>query len=394
MRGQIESLLYRGIEAARAHEKARARDIFIHIIELDERNEQAWLWLSSVVETLADKEVCLENVLHINPENTYAGMGLRHVRLQEELRFSPPSVLPRLAGQRTSVEREWGSSEAAVSPPPAVRICPRCEFRNPGWAYLCDRCGANLRQVDVRKAVGTAAQPRGRSFITLLDAWGGVFVFNRVYAFGPEVELASWGRSAAALIMAALFASIWRAAMSFVLWLLTGGGAWRDQIAVNALRAAAQTLPPALLLILMCVPIALLMFVVARLVGGKQGFKTHLHLTAVAFSAWVMLIALLAPLTVLLPFILGGTAHFDLPFDVVSVAISVAVSATGPIWLIQAVRTAQQLSFTRAIGATLLIAVLTALLLVGLDALTGGGFADFLGGLVVAPFLPLPNLEA
>jgi hypothetical protein len=394
LRGQIESLLDKGIEAARAGEKARARDILIHVIELDQSNEQAWLWLSSVADTLADKAVCLENVLLINAENTYAAMGLRHVRQQLELQFSPPSTLPRLAGQRTSAERAWGTPTAPVSPPPAVRICPRCDFHNPGWAYLCDRCGTNLRRVDARAAVRPAPHSRRPSSITLLEAWSGAFVFSRVHAFQPEVELASWGRSLASLVMAALFASVWRAVMSFMLWLLTGDGVWRNQIAINALRAVAQTLPSALLLTLACVPVALLTFIAARLVGGKQGFKTHLHLTAVAFSAWIVLTALLAPLTVLLPLIVGGTTHFGLPFDVVTILVSVAVSATGPIWLTQAVRTAQDLSFARAIVATLLVAALTAILVVGLNTLTGGGFADFLSKLVAAPFLPLPNLEA
>ena len=46
-------------------------------IELDDHDEQAWLWLSSVVESPADKRVCLENVLAINPDNRAAQKGLR-----------------------------------------------------------------------------------------------------------------------------------------------------------------------------------------------------------------------------------------------------------------------------------------------------------------------------
>jgi hypothetical protein len=64
MMGQIESLLEKGIEAARDNEKKRAQDILTHVIELDQYNEKAWLWLSSVVSMPADKAVCLENAAY------------------------------------------------------------------------------------------------------------------------------------------------------------------------------------------------------------------------------------------------------------------------------------------------------------------------------------------
>jgi ribosomal protein L40E len=188
MAGQIESLLQKGIEAAQSKEKKRARDILTHVIELDQYNEKAWLWLSSVVDTTADKEVCLENALLINPDNTYAAMGLQHIRQQNEP--SPLSVLPRLAGERTPEEQQWVGTKP-VAPPPNVRVCPRCKYQNPGWAYLCDRCGTNLRQENLKEVIREASKPRGRQLFTLIEAWGGAFVFNGAYAFRPEVEIAS-----------------------------------------------------------------------------------------------------------------------------------------------------------------------------------------------------------
>jgi len=389
VKGQIESLLERGIEAARVDENKRARDFFLHIIELDQRNERAWLWLSSVVETPVDREICLENVLLINPDNTYAAMGLRHLR--QKLSDEPTSyssVLPRLATHKSGAKRKRGASTAEASPPPAERVCSKCGFRNPGWAYLCDRCGANLRRVDLHDAL----EPRGSGFFTLIEAWFGAFTFNRVWAFKPELELASWGRSLAALVLAALFTAAWRAAMSLLLWKLTSDGQWETQIGVNALQGAVQTLPPALLLALACVPIALLTWIVALLVGGQQDFQTHFHLTAVAFSAWIVLTALLTPLTLLTPYVLRGDPQFGLPFDVVTKIVAIVVSTAGPMWLIQAVRTAQDLSFVRAILTTLLVALLSAALFFSLELLTGGAFADLLSKLVVSPFLPLPDL--
>jgi len=392
MTGQIESLLDKGIEAARGYEHKRARDLLLHVIEIDQANEKAWLWLSSVVETPNDKQVCLENVLLINPDNTYAAMGLQHLRQQPETDLSPPSVLPRLGGTTSSVDETWGGEADQATPPPAVRICARCGFRNPGWAYLCDNCGANLRQMNIKETVREASQARGRGFVTLLQAWGGAFIFDRVYAFRPEIAIASIGRTTAALTTAAIFASIWRAVMSFVLWLLSTEREWDREILINAIETTLRTLPAALLLASASVPIALLTWGVARLAGGKQGFKAHLHLTAVAFSAWIILVAVLAPLTIVIPYLVGGDTGFDVPFDIITSLVSLAISSTAALWLMHAIRTAQDFSIKGALGTALLVTAASAAIFFIVDLATGGAFARFLSELVARPFLPLPNL--
>jgi ribosomal protein L40E len=388
MRGQIESLLERGIEAAKAGEERRARDIFIHVIELDQRNEKAWLWLSSVVETTADRIVCLENVLTVNPDNTYAAAGLQRLRGQPLDSMAPRSLLPRLGGPR---EPDQVARKAATVPPAptADRVCPRCGLRNPGWAYLCDRCGADLRPVDVREALGLGSRPRGRSFVTLVAAWAAALTLHRRWAFLPEVELASWGRSLAALMMAPLLASACRALTTVALRLWAGGGRPGIQIATIALRCAAATLKPALLLALAYVPVALLTWVGARLVGDRQQFKTHAHLIAVAFSAWVVLIALLASLTTFLPHLLDRR-RFDLLLSETPVLIGVVAGLMGMTWLTQAVRTAHRLPAARAFLATLLAMALGAVLLVGL-ILTGSEWASDLLDMLAPFFLPWPG---
>jgi ribosomal protein L40E len=391
MRGQIESLLERGIKAARAGEERRARDILIHVIELDQRNEKAWLWLSSVVETTADRIMCLENVLTVNPDNTYAAAGLQRLREQPLDSTAPRSLLPRLGGPR---EPDQVARKAAAVPPAptADRVCPRCGLRNPGWAYLCDRCGADLRPVDVREALGLGSRPRGRSFVTLVAAWAAAFTLHRRWAFLPEVELASWGRSLAALVMAVLCTSACRALTTVALRLWVGGGRPGIQIATVALRCAAATLKPALLLALAYVPVALLAWVGAWLVGGRQRFKTHVHLTAVAFSAWVVLIALLASLATFLPHLLDRR-RFDLLLSATPVLLGVVVGLMGVTWLTQAVRTAYRLPATRAFLVTLLVTALGGAFVFGLDLFGGERFAGFLGTLALL-FLPWPGCGA
>jgi Flp pilus assembly protein TadD len=70
-------LLQQGITLARAGRREEARNILLQIVELDERNESAWLWLSGVVDSEEDRAIALENVLAINPNNEWAKRGLQ-----------------------------------------------------------------------------------------------------------------------------------------------------------------------------------------------------------------------------------------------------------------------------------------------------------------------------
>ena len=70
-------LLQQGIALAKAGRHEEARNILLQVVELDERNEPAWLWLSGVVDSDDDKAIALENVLAINPDNEWAKRGLQ-----------------------------------------------------------------------------------------------------------------------------------------------------------------------------------------------------------------------------------------------------------------------------------------------------------------------------
>ena len=105
-------LLQQGIAAARAGKREEARALLMQVVEGDERNEQAWLWLAGVVDTPEDIRTCLQNVLDLNPANQQAQQGLAWVEKRygppvpsHELSFPPPLSPP---------ERE------APSPPPPL----------------------------------------------------------------------------------------------------------------------------------------------------------------------------------------------------------------------------------------------------------------------------------
>jgi tetratricopeptide (TPR) repeat protein len=86
-------LLQQGIIAARAGKREEARALLMQVVEADERNEQAWLWLAGVVDAPEDIRTCLQNVLDLNPSNEQAQQGLAWV----DKRYGPPAPAPELA---------------------------------------------------------------------------------------------------------------------------------------------------------------------------------------------------------------------------------------------------------------------------------------------------------
>jgi endonuclease YncB( thermonuclease family) len=68
--------LNQAIEAIKRGDKKTGRALLADIIQADWENETAWLWMSSVVDSDAEKRRCLQHVLDINPDNTHARRGL------------------------------------------------------------------------------------------------------------------------------------------------------------------------------------------------------------------------------------------------------------------------------------------------------------------------------
>ena len=90
------------IETIKAGDKVTGRRMLADIIQADLDNEQAWLWLSGVVDSEAERRKCLKRVLEINPDNRAAKRGLA-----------------RLEAQQTEAQEqsEAGSDSAQAEPP-------------------------------------------------------------------------------------------------------------------------------------------------------------------------------------------------------------------------------------------------------------------------------------
>ena len=127
-------LLKQGIAALRAGRKAEARQKLMQVVELDEENEQAWLWLSGVVESNADRRVCLENVLTINPTNAAAQKGL-HL-LEQQARAARREHCPHCQAELPAI-----GNFCTACHQPILIACPNCREYMEIALRKCSHCG-------------------------------------------------------------------------------------------------------------------------------------------------------------------------------------------------------------------------------------------------------------
>lgn len=158
-----------GITAARAGRRDEAQALLMQVVDVDERNEHAWLWLSGVVEGMADRRVCLENVLALNPDNELAQRGLAQLGPSEmetadqqpEAEYSGEVVVVRrerpahslasavLYPERQVTEIRY-SDPVPLTQAPAVTIAAESTYDDV-WAReadLCAYCAHELVEAD------------------------------------------------------------------------------------------------------------------------------------------------------------------------------------------------------------------------------------------------------
>jgi hypothetical protein len=89
----LEQLLQLGIQTARKGNKSSARVIFQQILDTDQTNERAWLWMAAIADTTEDRLRYLNAVLRINPGNQTA---LRELEKMKHKQVSSNSQVIRL----------------------------------------------------------------------------------------------------------------------------------------------------------------------------------------------------------------------------------------------------------------------------------------------------------
>ena len=96
-----EDYLKQAIEAIKAGDKATGKRLLIdEVIRANPRNEQAWLWMTQVVDADEDRMNYLRHVLRINPNNDAARRGL--AALEEKQARKPKPVIPPVKAQSKS----------------------------------------------------------------------------------------------------------------------------------------------------------------------------------------------------------------------------------------------------------------------------------------------------
>lgn len=205
----VDVLLRDGIDAVKAGHRERARALLMQVVEREEQNEKAWLWLSGAVETDEDRRVCLENVLTLNPDNAAARRGLAQlgpaedasdtaaeevVMRREHAPISPASAIlypdkqvhewrwqktpdlkqvPAVAYQiRSSFDDVWNSAKdicgyCAQEVAEDDRRCPRCQRNLITRQYRREQPGTSMYYLDVF-ALSLGLQSAVQVFV---DAW-------------------------------------------------------------------------------------------------------------------------------------------------------------------------------------------------------------------------------
>ena len=140
------NLLQSAIAAAKTGQSQKARDLLMQVLETDERNIKAWIWMSSVVDDPEERQICLENVLAIDPNNQMAQKGLS--LLQTPTPTPPPVVKPAPA------------NIVKPSPPPAKPIPTNVVKPSPSPAKPTPTKSTKYRRLDKSQTASTPSSPQ------------------------------------------------------------------------------------------------------------------------------------------------------------------------------------------------------------------------------------------
>lgn len=108
----IQDLMRQGIEAAREGKKAEAKGFFQQVVDADDKNEKAWMWLASVVETDEEQHIYLSNALFLNPNNKHAQAAMAKLDARSQQKKQDEEVMPGIS--RRQLMLFGGGGAAAV----------------------------------------------------------------------------------------------------------------------------------------------------------------------------------------------------------------------------------------------------------------------------------------
>jgi hypothetical protein len=140
MSDDIARLLYDGALAVQQGRTAEGRQLLMRVLELDEQNELAWLWLSGAMDDPADQQVALENVLALNPRNAAAQEGLAWLA-----QHATPSPTPPPPAELPT-DASWTPPTTPFDENDVVEMsCWQCHSTLYSVAPFCWQCHAPVR---------------------------------------------------------------------------------------------------------------------------------------------------------------------------------------------------------------------------------------------------------
>jgi hypothetical protein len=191
-----ETLLQRGIAAARAGDTEEARIYLRAATERDSTNPDTWIELAGVVESLEEKRFCFERALAADPANEQAQLGLAKVKQRMGITVAEPAPAePEVMYCHWHPDRETLVRCYRCGKP----ICSQCSVRSP-VGLLCKECARANRPAifDVRAGdyliagiVGLALSTVAAFLVSLIGGFWFVMLFVAPPAGGVIADLMS-----------------------------------------------------------------------------------------------------------------------------------------------------------------------------------------------------------
>jgi predicted RNA-binding Zn-ribbon protein involved in translation (DUF1610 family)/F0F1-type ATP synthase assembly protein I len=129
------------IQQIKAGQSTAARQILVDLLRKDSHNEDAWMWLSSVVEDDYQRRDCLERALAIDPGNEAARLQLNQMLEPSPYRSLHESGFSTRLKQNRTISR----SDDVIETRLVTLACPSCgaalEITPDKDLYVCQACG-------------------------------------------------------------------------------------------------------------------------------------------------------------------------------------------------------------------------------------------------------------
>jgi tetratricopeptide (TPR) repeat protein len=120
-----EQMLQEAVQAGQSGELARARELLLKLLQIDNREPLYWLLMSTAVESREERIYCLHNVLFLDPENSAAIHDLELLGA-EIPQADTPALVP-------DEQTDWQTTEIAAPKVRKRKTKPKEEPWSPSW---------------------------------------------------------------------------------------------------------------------------------------------------------------------------------------------------------------------------------------------------------------------